>query len=65
MKTEWISVKTALPNNMSEILIFFRGFYEQIKIGFFVANEFHSCAYNHDNITKWVNSLDAFTGATK
>lgn len=54
MDNEWISVKTKLPDNASPILVWQKMLFGQIKTAFFIENEFHSCAYNHDNITKWV-----------
>jgi len=53
-KSSWINVKDRLPENMTKVLIWFTGLYNEPKIAFYAAKAFFPNEHSDDNLTKWV-----------
>lgn len=53
-RSNWISVEEKLPNDFSNVFVWFSGMYGEPKIVFFREGDFYPNSFSSEYITKWV-----------
>lgn len=52
--SEWIDVKTKLPDDGKQVLVWFTRLYNEPKVAFHHNGSFYPYKHNDEDITKWV-----------